>query len=393
MQVYLDNNRLTQVDPQVLGAMEPFLKEPYGDLHALHARGASSRKEFLKALEKLYAGLHAPEESDIFFSSGTAENHSTLLMGIYSSLILTGRKNNLIISERSDAAMMEGAGFLESQGCKVHKLPVNEEGIVDPESLYDYLTPRTALVSVPMVDPESGAINPVEEITEICRRYEVPFHTDATHALGKIPIDVQSFDPDLLSFGGEAIHAPAGIGAVYLKDSFEWMPTIFGARNPWERYRGGPLNLAGAVGLGKAIELASDALEFEMEDTRDLRDRLEEELRTLPGVTPLVAWALRVPNTVLFTVEGLESELMLYELDRGGVEAYACTVQPFGNWQRHPITDALGLDPRLKHSTVGFALSRFTTEEEIDHTIKTFKEMLEYLRSFSTFKEVSYEQK
>ncbi len=393
MQVYLDNNRLTQVDPQVLAAMEPLLKEPYGDLHALHARGASTRKEFLKALEKLYAGLHAPEESGIFFTSGTAETHSTLLMGIYSSLILTGRKNSLILSERCDPAMMEGARFLESQGCKVHFLPVNSEGIVSAEGLYDYLTPRTALVSVPMVDPESGAINPVEEIAEICRRYEVPFHTDATHAIGKVPLDVQSFDPDLLSFGGEAIHAPAGIGAVYLKDNYEWMPTIFGDRNPWERYRGGPLNLAGAVGLGKAIELASDALEFEMEDTRELRDRLEEELRSLPGVTPLVSWGLRVPNTVLFAVEGIESELMLYELNRGGVEAYSCTVQPFGNWQRRPVIEALGLDPRLKHSTVGFALSRFTTEEEIDHTIKTFRESLEYLYSFSTYEEARHEQK
>jgi len=384
MQVYLDNNRITRVDPQVLTAMEPLLKEPYGDLHALHARGAASRKLYTQAMEKLYAGIHAPEASDLFITSGAAENHSTLLMGIYVSQILTGRKNSVIISERESLSMMEAAKFLESQGCKVHTLPVNGEGIVDAEKLYDYITPRTALVSVQMVDPESGAINPVEELAEICRKYEVPFHTDASNAIGKIPVDVQAFEPDFLSFSGETFHAPAGVGAFWLRDEAEWAPIIFGARSPYERYRGGPINLAGAVGMGKAIELAVDALEFEMEDTRELRDRLEEELRELPGVSPLVPWALRVPNTLLMTFEGIESELMLYELNRSNVEAYSCTVTPFGNWKRRPIVDALGLDPRLRHTTVGFALSRFTSEEEIDYTVKTVKETLEYLRSFST---------
>jgi len=384
MHVYLDNNRTTLVDPQVLAAMEPLLKEPYGELHALHKAGAKSRKVYAEAMEKLYAALHAPEESDLFFTSGEAENHSTLLSGIYVSQILTGRKNNIILSERECPAALEAAKLLESQGCKVHYLPLNEEGIVDAQSLYDYITPRTALVSVRMVDPESGAIHPVEEIAEICRRYEVPFHTDATHALGRIPVDVQAFEPDLLSFGAQTLHAPGGIGAFYVAPKAEFMPMIFGSRSAYEAYRGGPLNLPGIAALGKALELAVDALEFEMEDTRDLRDRLEESLREIPGVTPLISWGLRIPNTLLAAFEGVQSEALLYELDRAGVEAYSCTLHRHGNWQRRSIPEILKLDPSLHHTTVGFALSRFSTQEEIDHTIQSVKEALEYLRSYSS---------
>ncbi|WP_457607392.1 cysteine desulfurase family protein [Nitratifractor sp.] len=385
MQAYLDNNRATAVDPQVLAAMEPLLKEPVGDLNALHSLGASSRKLYTEAMEKLYAGLHAPEESDLFLTSGAAENHSTLMMGIYIGDILTGKKNAIILSERESPSMMEAAKLLESQGCRIHYLPLNAEGVVEVESLYDYITPRSALVSVPMVDPETGAIQPVGELAEICRKYDVPFHTDATQALGRIPVDLQEIEPDILSFSSETLHAPSGVGAVWLREGAEWMPMIFGRRNHYESYRGGPLNLCGAVGLGKAMELASDSLDFEMEDARELRDKLEEALREMEGVTPLVPWALRIPNTLLVAVEGVESEMMLAELAREGVQAYSYTIHPFGDWKRRALTDIFGLDPKLRHSTVGFALSRFTTKEEIDHTIKTFREALDYLRDFSAY--------
>ncbi len=384
MSVYLDNNRLAPVDPQVREAMAPLLEAPYGELHALHKAGAKSRAAYLEAMEKLYAAIHAPENGDIFVTSGRAENLSTLLMGVYLSQILTGRKSDIILSRRASPAELEAARLIESQGGRVSYLPLNGEGVVEPDTLLDYLTPRTALVSTPMVDEEGGIVQPIAELARVCRRYEVPFHTDATHAMGKIPVDVQEMEVDLLSLSSEPLHAPAGVGAIYLRDDVELMPMIFGARSHFERYRAGPLNLSGLVGLGKALELASDALDFEMEDVRERRDRLEEALTAIEGVRSPIPWALRIPNTLWLTVEGIESELLLYELDRNGIQAYSYTVEPFGYWKGTPLCDVLGLDPSLRHTTVGFALSRMNTDEEIDETIRVFTESVEYLREFSS---------
>jgi cysteine desulfurase len=381
MNVYLDNNRLTPVDPQVKAAMEPFLDEVHGALNAPHWAGARSRKAYNTALEKCYAALHAGEKDTIFFTSGAAEANVTLLMNLYTRFILTGRKNSIILSEREDPGLLETALWLEEQGVKVHRLPVGEDGTVDPEILTDYLTPRTALVSVTMVDPESGAINPIEEIVQIAHRYEVPVHSDATWALGKLPIDLQELELDYLSFSAETLHAPAGTGALYMRQGADLAPLIPGS-GP-ERYRGGPLNLAGIAGLGKAVELAADALDFEMEDARELRDQLEEGIKALPGTHPLIEWSKRVPNTLLVAFEGVESEALLYELNRDGVAAYSMSIHPYGEWKRPPLVERLGLDAALKHSTVGFALSRFSTEEEIEYTLKTLQRALEYLRSFS----------
>ncbi len=387
MSVYLDNNRLTPVDPQVKAVIEPFLEEPYDELAALHDFGAKTRKAYNEAVEKCYASVHAPDSAKLIFTSGAAEANSTVLISTFLRFILTGRKNNIILSEREPLASLELARFFEEQGCRVNYLPVNQDGIIDPDTLTDYITPRTALVSVSMVDSESGAINPVEEIAEICRRYDVPFHTDATQALGRIPVDWQRFEPDYLSFSSETLHAPAGVGGLFTKEEIELQALIPGGRIKADLYRSCPWNIAGIVGLGKALEIASDALGFEVEDMRDLRDKLEEALRSLSGVEILVPWALRTPNTVLAAFRGVESEAMLYELNRHKVAAYSSSVHPFGDWKERSLIDALGLDPALRHSTVGFALNRNTTQEEIDHTIEAIKSSLEYLREFSTLKE------
>jgi len=386
MRVYLDNNRMTKVDSQVFTAMEPLLSERYGVLHALHESGGKSRRLYAEAMEKLYAGIHAAEEDDIFITSGGAENHSTLFLGIYLKRILTGRKNNIIVSERESPSILQAAELLVEQGCRVMKLPVGSDGFVDPSTLYDYITPATALVSVQMVDDESGAINDVEAVCEICKKYDVPFHTDATQAIGKIPVDVQQIGADYLTFSAETFHAPAGTGGFYVRRGDDIFPVIKGKRGHYDRFGAGPVNISGAVGMGKAMELAVDALEFEMEETKERRDRLEEALRDIPGVTILVPWALRVPNTLLVSFEGIESEMMLYELNRAGIEAYSHTVYPFGNWERPAVTELLGLDPSLRHTTVGFALSRNNTDDEIEYTIKTVKETVSHLYSFSCIK-------
>ncbi len=384
MKIYLDNNRATPVDNLVLEAMEPLLKEPYGELHAPHYAGAKTRKLYNEAVEKVYASLHAGDGDNILFTSNSAEANSTIFMSIYFNYILSGRKNSIIISDREPLSILQLAEFLESQGCKVQKIPVGKEGVIEPERLYDYITPRTALVSISMVDSETGAINPVEEIGEICKKYEVLFHTDATYAMGKIEVDTKSLNADFLSFSSELLHAPAGTGVLWSREGVEFSPLIYGTRYPAQLSRGGVLNLSGVVGLGKALEIANDALSFEMEDVRELRDSLEEQLKEIDGVYPLISWSLRVPNTLLVAVEGVESESLLYHLNRDGIALYSFTINPCGEWDRTNIIKTLGLNPKLKHSTVGFALSRMNTEEEIKKVVDSFKESVEFLRAISS---------
>jgi cysteine desulfurase len=386
MKIYLDNNTLTPVDKQVFEAMEPLLKEPYGDLHSSHLFGAKTRKLYNEAVEKIYAFLHSKDSDTITFTSGASEANSTLFMSIYFDFILSGRKNSIIISEREPLSILQLADFLESQGCKVHRLPITKEGVVDPESLYDYITPRTALVSVTMVDPESGAINPIEEIGQICKKYDVPLHSDATFAVGKIAIDVQELKIDYISFSSKLLHAPAGTGVLWMKGGKEINPLIQGTRYPTQMFRGGSLNLSGIVALGKAVEIASDALDFEMEDVRELRDSLEEELTKIDGVKSLISWSLRVPNTLLLTVKGVEAESLLYHLNRDGIAGFSHAINPCGEWERQNLIDALELEPTLKRCVVGFALSRANTEEEIEKTVSSFKEVVEFLRENSPIK-------
>ncbi len=385
--IYLDNNRTTAVDPQVLAAMKPFLEGSYADLHALHSDGARSRKAYNEALEKIYATLHAGEKDSVFFCSGAAEANSTVFYSTYINFILSGRKNSIIIGEREPLSILQIAEFLESQGVRVHRIPINGDGVIEHERLLDYITPRTALVSVSMVDGESGAIEPIDEIAAICRRFEVPLHCDATHAVGKIALDLQSTELDYLTFSSETLHAPAGTGVLYMRKDSELLPLVWGGRSEAEAYRGGPLNIAGIAALGKAVELAVDSLEFEMEDVRDMRDMLEERLKEIEGVHTLVPWALRVPNTLLVAIEGVESEALLYELDKEGVSAYSYTVYPYGEWIRTALPEAMGLQRSLNHTTVGFALSRYNSEEEMERTAEAVKRAVEYLRSFMPSKE------
>ncbi len=389
MKIYLDNNTLTPVDPQVLSVMEPLLKEPYGDLHSLHHFGTKTRKFYNEAVEKTYAFLHSKDEDSITFTSGASEANSAIFMNIYFEYILSGRKDNIIISQREPLSILQVAEFLESQGVKVHRLPINQDGVIDPETLYDYLTPRTALVSITMVDPESGAINPVEKIGEICKKYDVPFHSDATYAVGKIPIDLQDLEINYLSFSSKLLHAPSGVGVLWMKNKAEINPLIFGTRYPSQMFRGGSLNLAGVVGLGKALELANDALDFEMEDVRELRDYLEEELTKIEGVKSLISWSLRVPNTLLLAVKGVEAENLLYHLNRDGIGAFSHAINPCGEWERQNLVEALGIDKSLRHSLIGFALSRMNTKEEIQKTIESFKENVNFLRQISPVGEIN----
>ncbi|HHD80337.1 MAG TPA: aminotransferase class V-fold PLP-dependent enzyme, partial [Campylobacterales bacterium] len=275
MRVYLDNNATTIVDPQVFAEMEPFFVQKYGNPNSLHAFASETHQPLKQAMEKIYAGIHAPKEDSVVVTSCATESNNWVLKSIYFQYILTGRKNHIIISEVEHPSVIATAKFIESQGCRVTYLPINHEGLIDAQTVRDNITDKTALVSVMMANNETGGIFPVQEISEICKENNVLFHTDAVQAIGKIPVDVQSFNVDYLTFSAHKFHGPKGVGALYIKKGRELLPLLHGG-SQMGGYSSGTLNVAGIVGMGKAMEQAVDALDYEMTDIKEMRDAFED---------------------------------------------------------------------------------------------------------------------
>jgi len=391
MPIYLDNNRLTQPDEQVVEAMKPFLGANFHDPYAPYTQANLSRRAFGDAMEKLYAGIHARKEDTIVITSGDAESNNWLFNYVYTRQILTGQRSSIIISERESPSVAAAAAFLESQGVKVFRLSVNSDGVIDPQDLLDYITPRTALVSISMVDDESGAIQPIEELAQICEQYEVPFHTDATQAIGKIPVDTQRAKIDFMTFSAHTFHGPAGVGGLYIREGAQIEPMLMGGIAEMGGLRAGIPNLPGIIGMAKAMEIAIDALDYDIEDVREIRDALEEKIRQIPDVHIITPWSLRVPNTITFAVKGVSAASLLLELNRSAIAASSATLYPQGNWIRKPLIDAVGADPKLRHTVVTLALSRMNTAEEMDEVYTILEESIVLLRDESP--EYNHEEK
>ena len=383
MKVYLDNNATTKVDEQVKRAMDPFISEKYGNPNSLHAFSGETHPAIREGMEKIYAGIHAKKEDSVIVTSCATESNNWVLKSIYFEYILTGRKNHIIISEVEHPSVMATARFIESMGCRVTYLPINSEGLIEAQDVRDSITSKTALVSVMWANNETGAIFPVEEIGEICEQHKVLFHTDAVQAIGKIPVDVQSFNVDYLTFSAHKFHGPKGVGGLYIKKGRELIPLLHGGAQ-MGGHRSGTLNVAGIVGMGKAMEQATDALDFEMEDVREMRDAFEDELLKIKDTFVVTPREKRTANTTLISFRGIEGESMLWDLNREGIGASTGSACASEDLEANSVMEAIGADEDLAHTAIRFSLSRYTTQEELDHTLTVVKRAVERLREISS---------
>jgi len=230
---------------------------------------------------------------------------------------------------------------------------------------------------------ETGAIFPVKEIGDICKEHDVLFHTDAVQAIGKVPVDVQSFNVDFLTFSAHKFHGPKGVGALYIKKGKEPTPLLHGGEH-MAGLRSGTLNVPGIVGMGKAMELAVDALDFDMPDVKELRDRLEDALLEIEDTFVVTPRKKRTHNTMLISFRGVEGESMLWDLNRAGIAASTGSACASEDLESNPVMEAIGAADDLAHTAIRFSLSRFTTKEEIDYTIGVVKEAVKRLRGISS---------
>ncbi|HIP41490.1 MAG TPA: cysteine desulfurase, NifS family [Campylobacterales bacterium] len=383
MKVYLDNNATTIVDPQVKSVMDPFFVEKYGNPNSLHAYAGETHPHLKTAMEKIYAGIHAPKEDSVVITSCATESNNWVLKSIYFEYILTGRKNHIIISEVEHPSIIATAKFIESMGCRVTYLPINHEGLIEAQSVRDNITSKTALVSIMWANNETGAIFPVEEIGQICEDKKVLFHTDAVQAIGKLPVDVQSFPVDYLTFSAHKFHGPKGVGGLYIKKGRELMPLLHGG-SQMGGYRSGTLNVAGIVGMGKAMEQAVDSLDYEMEDIREMRDAFEDELLKIKDTFVVTPRDKRTPNTTLISFRGIEGESMLWDMNRAGIGASTGSACASEDLEANSVMEAIGADDDLAHTAIRFSLSRYTTQEEMDYTLKVVNKAVERLREISS---------
>ncbi|OQY32697.1 MAG: cysteine desulfurase, NifS family [Spirochaetaceae bacterium 4572_59] len=383
--VYLDSNATTIVDPLVKQAMDPFFCQLYGNPNSLHRFGTETHPEMSIALDRLYEGIHADNEDDIIVNGCATEGNNTVLKSVYFSSISEGKPCHIIASEIEHPAILHTCQFLERlPNVKVDYLPVNSEGIVTLEALKKLLKPgETSLVSIMWANNETGLINPIKELASYCRENSVPFHTDAVQAVGKIPINMQETPVDYLTFSAHKFHGPKGVGGLYVRKGMPLTPLLHGGEQ-MGRKRAGTVNVAFMVGMGLALQLANEHLEYVNTETRRLRDKLEDAILSLPDITVIGDRKLRTANTILASFAGIEGEAFLWDMNQNNIAASTGSACSSEDLEADATFQAMDIDNNLAHTGVRFSLSHFTTEEEIDYTIEVIRKTVERLRSISS---------
>jgi len=375
--IYLDNNATTPVLPDVFEAMRPWFGEHFGNASSIHHHGQETRAAVENARESL-AKLLGCTAAEIIFTSGGTEADNLALAG----LIKAG--DHVITSSIEHHAVLHAAKHLEEISCDVTVLPVDGRGVVDPTDVRRALRPNTKLVSIMMANNETGVLQPVDEIGRIAAEAGVYFHTDAVQAAGKIPICVKQIGCTALSISGHKMHAPQGVGALYVKKGTSLQPLFYGGRHERSR-RAGTENVPGIVALGKAAELAS--LGFERADEKKLsamRDRLEQGiLAQVDDAGVNGAGVARVPNTSNIHFDHIEGESLVIALDLKGLAVSTGAACSSGAIEPSHVLVAMGLKPERARASIRFSLGKQTTEEDIDFALSLVPETVARLRAIS----------
>jgi cysteine desulfurase len=372
---YLDNNATTRPADEVVAAMLPFLTEWYGNPSSVHRFGQRSRQAVDEARHAV-AQLIGAENSEILFTAGGTESVNTAIRSL-----LAGRKNNrtIVTTTVEHSATRALCDLLKQEGYEVVYIPVDAGGVLNEQALIDALANEPALFTSLYVNNETGVIFPVDRIAGLCREKRVPFHCDATQAVGKLSIDVKKLGIDAMSFAGHKIHGPKGTAALYMRRGIRIKPLIVGGPQERDR-RGGTENVPGIVGLGKAAELALKAGEYEPR-IRAMRDRLQATIQQTIGGTHVMGAEPRVANTLNIAFERLEAEAILILLSEQGICASAGAACSSGSLEPSPILRAMGIDDRIGHGAIRFSLSRYTTDAEIDHALAVLPGIITRLRA------------
>lgn len=386
--IYLDHNATTPVDPAVLQAMLPYFSGDYGNASSIHTFGQRARAAVEAAREQVAALLHARPQEIVFTSGGTeSDNHA--IFGVLQSRLHANPAPHIITTVIEHEAVLNTCQVLEKQNARVTYLPVSRDGLINLDELSQSIRPETALITVMHANNELGTIQPLEQIGHIAADRDIYFHTDAVQSAGKIPLNVQACQLDLLSLSGHKIYAPKGIGALYIKGGTRVQQFLYGGHHQ-RGFRPGTENVAGIVGLGKAAELARLALAEDAAGISALRDRLEQGLlNRIPNARANGAGAPRTPNTSNITFSGIEGEALVIALDLKGLACSTGAACSSGAVEPSHVLTAIGLPASEARASIRFSLGRHTTSAEIDAALEIVPAAVAQLRQLSpTYKPV-----
>jgi cysteine desulfurase len=377
--VYVDNNATTKVAPEVVSAMIPFLEELWGNPSSMHTFGGQVGK-YLKEARAKVASLIGADASEIIFTSCGTESDNT---AIRSALAADKGKRHIVTTAVEHPAVLNLAKDLQKSGYDVTFLPVDGEGRLDISTLESSIRPDTALVSTMWANNETGVIFPIEQIAEICEAKKVPLHVDAVQAAGKLPIDMRKTKVTYLSFSGHKLHAPKGVGALFVRRGTPFTPWLVGGHQEHSR-RGGTENVASIVGFGVACELAAKDLAKEAERLKALRDHLENGiLKSIPATYVHGDRIARLCNTTNIGFEGVEGEAILLMLNEYGICASSGSACTSGSLDPSHVMMAMGIPFSRAHGSIRFSLSRYNTMEEMDFILGRLPQIIKRLRDLS----------
>lgn len=380
--VYTDNNATTRVADEVIKEMLPYFGELYGNPSSMHTFGDKVAKKIKQARQQVADLINADPEEIVFTSCGTESDNSA----IFSALNAFPEKKHIITSNVEHPAINSLCKYLQKEkGYEVTFVPVDKKGLLDLDILYKSMSDNTAIISLMWANNETGVLFPIEEIAEKARKRGILFHTDAVQAVGKIAIDVKKTGVDMLSCSGHKIHAPKGIGVLYIKKGLKFSPFLIGGHQEKMR-RGGTENTASIIGLGKACELAKANLHVMDTRVRELRDYLQTKLlEKIPGTAVNGDMEKRLPNTLSIGFDAVEGESILLMLNREGICASSGSACTSGSLDPSHVLMAMKVPFKSAHGSIRFSLSHYNTKEEMDHIIAAAAPAIAKLRKMSPF--------
>lgn len=378
--VYLDHNATTPTHPEVVKAMLPYYEEVFGNASSIHQFGQQARKAIDEAREKVAEFIGAKPEEIVFTSGGTEADNFAIKGVAYAN---EKKGKHIITSSIEHHAVLSPCKYLEKQGFQVTYIPVDKYGLIEPDEVKKAITKETILINIMHANNEIGTIEPIAEIGKIAKEKEVYFHTDAIQTVGKIPVNVDEVNVDLLSLSGHKIYGPKGIGALMIRKGTRIQPLIYGGHHEKNR-RAGTENVPGIVGLSKAIEIAKTTMERESIYLTNLRNRL------CSGIGEKIDYVYlngnpgkRLPNTLNMSFEFVEGESIILNLDMKGVAVSSGSACTSGSLEPSHVLKAMGVDPSLAQGSIRFSLGKDNTEEDIDYVLEILPEIISRLRAMS----------
>ena len=379
--VYVDNNATTRVDEKVLEEMMPCFTDIYGNPSSMHVKGGEAGQVLKLARQRVASILNAEPDEILFTSCGTESNNAA----IRAALKASPGKKHIVTTMVEHPAVKTLCESLEKEGYHTTFIPVDSKGRLNMDAFEASLTDDTAIVSVMWANNETGTVFPIEEIAKKVKAKGILFHTDAVQAVGKIPVNTKEIPFDMLSLSGHKLHAPKGVGALYLRAGTKFTPFLIGGHQEHGK-RGGTENIASIVGLGKACELAIENIAEENIRVKKLRDKLETQLTAkIPKSFVNGDRANRLPNTTSISFEFIEGEAILLMMNEDGICASSGSACTSGSLEPSHVLRAMGVPFTAAHGTIRFSLCRYNTEDEVNFIIEKLPPVIKRLRDMSPF--------